>query len=171
MDSPEHLILFRRTPPALARRALKEFARTLRDQLARGRAFCCLITDDRELRRLNRRFLGRDYATDVLSFPEPRAPRALNVRSPSRPPGPSRLLSSPETSSLGDLAISAQTASRQAIEYGHSVEQEICVLMLHGVLHLLGMDHETGNGRMARTEALWRRKLDLPAGLIERVSA
>jgi len=171
MDSPEHLILFRRAPPVLARSALKEFARILRDQVARGRAFCCLITDDRELRRLNRRFLGRDYATDVLSFPEPRVPRALSVQSPSRPLAPSGLMSSSEKSSLGDLAISAQTASRQAMEHGHSVEEEICILMLHGLLHLLGMDHETGHGQMARTEISWRKKLGLPAGLIERVRA
>ena len=69
---------------------------------------------------------------------------------------------------LGELADLRQRAAAQAREYGHSLETEIAVLMLHGVLHLLGMDHETDRGRMARAEARWRKKLRLPGGLIER---
>ena len=71
---------------------------------------------------------------------------------------------------LGEIAISADRAAEQAREFGHSRLDEIRILMLHGVLHLLGMDHETDRGRMARAEARWRRKLDLPTGLIARAS-
>jgi probable rRNA maturation factor len=70
---------------------------------------------------------------------------------------------------LGDIAVSVGRASAQAREFGHSVEQEIQILMLHGVLHLLGMDHENDCGRMARAEKRWRAGLGLPNGLIERV--
>ena len=70
-----------------------------------------------------------------------------------------------------DLAISFDRAAAQAAELGHSVEDELCILMLHGLLHLAGMDHETDGGAMKRTEARWRKRLGLPAGLIERVKA
>jgi len=143
------LITYRRPPATLNRSTLARFARTAREQVARGKAFHCLITGDAELRSLNLRFRGKNSATDVLSFP-----------SGDRDP-------------IGEIAISLGRARSQAREYGHSVENEICILMLHGILHLLGMDHETPEtdaGRMARAELRWRKKLDLPAGLIERVS-
>jgi probable rRNA maturation factor len=144
MFPSDDLVSFRRAPDALRRTPIKEFARTLRDAVARGREFHCLITDDRELRRLNRRFLGHDYSTDVLSFPL----EGNGV--------------------LGDLAISAGRAAAQARALGHSQMDEIRILMLHGVLHLVGMDHETDRGRMARAETRWRKKLNLPPGLIAR---
>ncbi len=122
----------------------KEISKTV----AAGRRFSCLLTDDRELLRLNREFLGQDYATDVLSFPEP---------------GPDDF--------LGEMAISVERAKEQARSRGHRLDEEIGILMLHGLLHLLGMDHETDRGRMARAETRWRKKLGLPAGLIERVRA
>ena len=71
---------------------------------------------------------------------------------------------------LGDIAISLQRARAQAARYGHAIEKEIRILMLHGVLHLIGHDHESDSGRMARAEKRWRRALGLPGGLIERVS-
>ncbi len=104
--------------------------------------FTCLVTTDAELMELNRQFRRKDYATDVLSFP-----------------------------GTSELAISYQRARAQAAEFGHSVEDEIRILMLHGVLHLMGMDHETDQGKMARREATWRRKLELPTGLIQRAKA
>ena len=104
-------------------------------EVAKGGRFDCLITGDAELRRLNREFRGKDYATDVLSFPAARRPAIL-----------------------GDLAISAARARAQAREFGHTTEDEIRILMLHGVLHLLGMDHETDGGRMARAEKRWRAR-------------
>ena len=139
-------VTFRRVPETLRRRPVERFARTLESQVAKGRAFDCLITTDAELRRLNRDFRGHDFATDVLSFRE----AVLGAR-------------------LGDLAISLPRARAQAREFGHRTEQEIQILMLHGVLHLLGMDHEADNGRMARAEKRWRARLGLPNGLIERV--
>ena len=70
---------------------------------------------------------------------------------------------------LGEIAISVERATAQARRYGHSMLQELRILMLHGVLHLTGMDHETDGGRMARAEARWRKKLSLPGSLTERV--
>ena len=144
-EPPSSVVMFRRVPPRVRRRGIQRFARELHQTVAKGRGFECLICDDAELRRLNREFRGRDYATDVLSFPAAGGPEML-----------------------GSLAISCQRAADQAGRLGHSVEQEIRILMLHGLLHLLGMDHETDRGQMARTESRWRRRLELPAGLIER---
>jgi len=70
---------------------------------------------------------------------------------------------------VGDIAISIQRARAQARDFGHTTAQEIQILMLHGLLHLLGMDHESDGGRMARAEKRWRARLGLPDGLIERV--
>jgi probable rRNA maturation factor len=131
------------------------FARKLQEAIAHGRAFDCLITGDAEMRRLNRDFRGKDYATDVLSFPAP----------PDAAPDHNG-----EPAMLGDLAISALRARAQAREFGHSAEDEVRVLMLHGVLHLMGMDHETDEGKMARAEKRWRTRLGLPGGLIERAA-
>jgi probable rRNA maturation factor len=147
MPDSEPLVLFRRAPSGLRRGALEEFAAGLRDRVTRGRGFLCLLTDNSELRRLNRQFLGKNYPTDVLSFPAEAG-----------------------SSELGELAISGERAAAQAREFGHSVEDEIRILMLHGVLHLMGMDHEGDRGAMSRAETAWRKKLALPAGLIERVS-
>lgn len=154
MTSEENgTILFRRAPVQLDRRVLKQFRALLLQRVARGRDFSCLVTDDRELRRLNARFLHHDSPTDVLSFPAGQS-------------GPA----SEENAFLGEIAISAERASEQAREFGHSLEEEIRILMLHGLLHLLGHDHETDRGRMGRIERAWRAKLGLPAGLIERAS-
>jgi probable rRNA maturation factor len=72
---------------------------------------------------------------------------------------------------LGDLAVSADRAALQADVHGHDPNQEVCILMLHGLLHLLGYDHENDRGRMRRIESKWRTRLGLPAGLIERTRA
>ena len=110
-----------------------------------------VITIDRRIRRLNRLWRGIDKATDVLSFPA------------GADPGPAR--------HLGDVVISRETAARQARVEGHPLATELRVLALHGLLHLLGYDHEHDAGRMARTERRLRRQGGLPAGLIERGSA
>jgi len=96
---------------------------------------------------LNKQFLGQDYATDVLSFP-------------SGMPG-----------HLGELAISVERAEEQANSFGHTLVDEIRVLMLHGLLHLAGMDHETDRGAMSRAESKWRSHFDLPVTLISRTKA
>lgn len=140
------LITYRRKPARLDISQLGKFAETLRDRVARGRAFHCLVTSDAEMQRLNREFLRKDYATDVLSFP------------------------SDAGDYLGDLAISLARAREQAREHGHDLETEVRILMLHGVLHLLGMDHEADSGEMARAEKKWRKAFGLPNGLIERAA-
>jgi probable rRNA maturation factor len=129
-----------------SRRMARVFAKRLEAELTGGRPFTCLLTGDAEMRRLNRDFRRRDHATDVLSFP---SRQTLGF--------------------LGDVAISFPRARRQAAEFGHSVGQEIEILMLHGVLHLLGMDHESDKGQMARAENKWRAAFGLPGGLIARV--
>lgn len=138
--SPDDIpLLFRHTARGLRRGELAEFLR----RIARGRAVTCLLTDDRELRRLNQNFLGKNYATDVLSFPDEHG---------------------------GEIAISLDRARAQAREHGHSLHDEVRILMLHGVLHLAGFDHETDSGEMARAERRWRKRLGLPVGLIERAA-
>ena len=151
MSEPASTVLFRRFRRRLNRVRVRALARRLAREVAGGRAFACLVAGDTELRRLNREFLGRDYATDVLSFP---APCGTGLQ----PVG-----------SLGDIAISGRRAAAQARRLGHSLEDEIGILMLHGLLHLVGYDHERDGGRMARAEVRWRRALGLPAGLTERV--
>jgi probable rRNA maturation factor len=114
---------------------------------ARG-TLTVVVTTDRRIRSLNRTWRGVDAATDVLSFPG------------GDDPGPAP--------HLGDLVISRDTAARQARHQGHSLATELRVLALHGLLHLLGYDHEHDSGRMARIERRLRRQGGLPAGLIER---
>lgn len=147
------MVVFRRVPADLRPLAIRRYARKLQSLVARGRPFDCLIAGDAVLRRLNRDFRNRDYATDVLSFPAP---------PPARKSPPAR------TATLGDIAISLPRARAQAIRLGHRTEEEVRILMLHGLLHLLGMDHETDSGRTARAEKRWRARLGLPAGLLER---
>jgi len=107
-----------------------------------------LLTTDAAIKKLNRQFRGKNKATDVLSFPAS-GPAAEGM--------------------AGDLAISVTTALGQAMEQGHSLSTEIKVLILHGLLHLAGYDHEADEGQMARREKRLRAKLRLPAGLIERI--
>jgi probable rRNA maturation factor len=113
-----------------------------------------LLTTDAAIRGLNRKFRGKNKATDVLSFP-------------SESPFPG----SPAEDIAGDIAISVTTALGQAADHGHSLTTEIKVLILHGLLHLAGYDHEADSGQMARRERLLRGKLGLPQGLIERAEA
>lgn len=110
---------------------------------AKGALTIALVPDAR-IRALNRRFRGKDSATDVLSFP------------------------ADEPGVLGDVVIAAGVASRQAVEAGHSLQAEFRVLALHGLLHLLGYDHQHDDGRMARLERRLRVKGGLRKGLIER---
>ncbi len=131
------------------RAEVASFAAAVQQRVARGRTFTVLLTDDAELRRLNRKFRGQDKATDVLSFPA--------VPTPGGP--------------LGDIAISVDRAREQARGFGHTVANEVAILLLHGVLHLIGMDHEADDGEMRAAESRWRKKFGLPNGLIERVSA
>src|ERR1041385_7969333 len=103
-----------------------------------------LIASIKRLRELNRRFRRKNKPTDVLSFPRP---------------------------SGGDIAISAQIAGENAQRDGHNLATELKILVLHGMLHLAGHDHESDNGRMARLESRLRSQLNLPASLIDRTHA
>jgi len=111
-----------------------------------------LLAGDATLRRLNRTFRGKNKATDVLSFPAGDAGDGNGV------------------GVAGDLAISLEMAARQAARFGHSLRDEVRVLLLHGVLHLAGFDHETDAGEMTAREAELRRELGLETGLIARLS-
>jgi len=108
-----------------------------------------LLASDKTLRRLNREWRGKDKATDVLSFPA--AEEMATVYG-------------------GDLAVSLETAQRQAEEHGHSLRDEVKILLLHGLLHLSGMDHEVDAGEMAEREAELRKRLRLKSGLIARAA-
>jgi probable rRNA maturation factor len=108
-----------------------------------------LLADDATLRRLNKSFRGKNKATDVLSFPTP---------------------SEIAHHHAGDLAVSLETAAHQAATYGHTLRDEVRILLLHGLLHLSGEDHETDDGEMAAREIELRRELRLPTTLIERVT-
>ena len=169
--SPEgSTVAFRRHTAEARPRALLRFARKLQAGVAKGRAFHCRITGDAEMRRLNREFLGKDCTTDVLSFPGWQAEAPAPQLSKSFGGKVGQALPPANSAPLGDIAISLQRARAQARRYGHPTEIEIRILMLHGLLHLLGMDHEAGGGRMARAEKRWRARLRLPEGLIERVA-
>ena len=150
-DGP--IVSFRRAGTKVPRAEIREFAEQLLSDVAEGRRFEILLTDDRELKRLNKDFLGHDYPTDVLSFPSGLSPSGMSG------------------GFAGEIAISVNRAAEQAEEFGHTLAQEVKILMLHGVLHLLGMDHEKDRGAMARAEKRWRKHYQLPVSLIERVRA
>jgi probable rRNA maturation factor len=135
-------------------RALARFLLEAQSALRLRGHVTVLLTTDSAIRRLNRQFRGKNKATDVLSFP------SLTHVSKNRRHGAPIV--------VGDIAISVDTARRQAVAMGHALAVEIKVLMLHGLLHLGGYDHETDDGDMARREERLRAKLGLPHGLIER---
>lgn len=142
------MIIFRKRVSGLTSAALANFVgRASRATGLRG-AVNVLVTSSRELRALNSLFRREDKATDVLSFP------------PTLRDG-----------FAGDVAISAQIASRNAKLLGHSAADEIKILALHGILHLAGYDHENDAGEMEREEMRLRKNFGLPVGLIERNAA
>lgn len=129
------------SPTALTRFAVRaKKATRLRGEVT------VLVTGNRELQKLNREFRRKNKPTDVISFP------------------------SEVDGIAGDIAISAEIARANGQELGHGTLPELKVLILHGMLHLAGFDHETDNGEMARKETRLRRQLGLPAGLIERTN-
>jgi len=132
----------------VSRVGLVRFLRELQTAVGVRGEVAVLLASDMTLRKLNRQFRGKDKATDVLSFP----PSCMGGAQHG-----------------GDVAISFETARRQADEHGHELDEELRILMLHGLLHLAGMDHETDEGEMAERETKLRKKLKLPSGLIARV--
>jgi probable rRNA maturation factor len=135
---------------ALSRSTLSRFLTRARAAVGLEGEVELLLTSDAELKRLNRAFRNKNNATDILSFPTP-----------------------PEIADhhAGDLAISLETAARQATQFSHALSDELRILILHGLLHLSGLDHETDTGEMAAREAELRAALKLPANLIARVTA
>jgi len=122
---------------------------------ARGEVTIALVSDAR-VRALNRRYRGKDYATDVLSFP---ATESAMEREASA------------ERYLGDIVIATGVARRQARDLGHSLAAELRILALHGLLHLLGYDHERDRGRMRTLEQRLLRRSGVRDGLIERAHA
>ena len=117
-----------------------EFAAKAADALGQKQSSATIaFVSDKTIRQLNRQFRGVDKATDVLSFPA----------------------DDPNKTNLGDVAISVETATRQARENGLTFDQEVAQLILHGLLHLSGYNHETDNGEMNRLEVRLRKKLGI----------
>lgn len=138
----------------LTRARIMRFLRLARAAIGLEGEVHVLMADDVTLRRLNRQFRGKDKATDVLSFPA-----AVSTVFPG------------ERRIAGDLAISLEAAARQAKRFDHTLHDEVRVLILHGLLHLAGFDHEQDQGQMEAREAELRSELGLPGGLIERTLA
>ena len=144
-----YMVIFRRPVADLSEMALARFVARARRAARLKKTANVLVTTDRELRELNRRFRGQNHATDVLSFPASQGSEDF----------------------AGDIAISTEIATRNASELGHTAATEIKILALHGILHLAGYDHEHDRGEMGRKEQRMRKQLGLPAGLIERNGA
>ena len=134
---------------------------------ASGREVSVALVSDGFMRKLNHRFRQVDRATDVLSFCEEDAGDPAPVPAPARrTSGPS----DPTAPMLGDIVIATGVARRQARRARHSYATELRVLALHGLLHLLGYDHERDHGEMARVERRLRRRGGLDEGLVERMT-
>jgi probable rRNA maturation factor len=136
-----------RMRPSARERFARFLARTQREVGIRGEVHI-LLTDNAEMQRLNRRFRRKNRPTDVLSFPADNSNGARKT--------------------AGDIAISVEIARQNAAVLGHSLDIELKILILHGILHLAGYDHEDDNGEMASLENKLRTKMKLPAGLIHR---
>jgi len=150
------MILNRQRAVRLARRPLELFLRRVGDELGlEGADVTICLVSEAEIARMNEAFRKKKGPTDVLSFPA--ANRARPVAIPIRRGRRGSL----KGKYLGDVAISPATARRNARIYRRTLDSEIRILILHGVLHLLGYDHETDRGAMNRLEEKLRRRLGL----------
>ena len=141
MNGP--LILNRQRRHWVSVSRLRQFVSLLSHRLGLDSpTFTIVLVSDQAIRRLNRDFRNQDKPTDVLSFP-------------TGPEDPSHL----DNPGLGDMIISVETARRQAFARHHSLQRELCVLVIHGLLHLLGYDHEVDRGEMHRKELKLQREL------------
>lgn len=148
------MVIFEKPIAGLSKSALDRFVFAARHAAGLRGTVNVLVTNNAALRSLNRRFRGKNEATDVLSFPAPLS----EVTHPGK-----------RLPLAGEIAISADIAMQNALRLGHAAAHEVKVLALHGILHLVGFDHERDNGQMAREELNLRRKLGLPSALIERL--
>ena len=133
---------------SINKQGLSRFLKRARAAVGLQGAVDVILTSDAELKRLNRTFRGKNKATDILSFPA----------------------SAESDGVAGDLAVSLETAARQAAAHGHSLGDELRILLLHGLLHLDGEDHESDTGEMAEREATLRLRFKLPHSLIARAN-
>lgn len=141
------LIILKKKLAGVSERSLEAFAVRARKAAGVQGQVGVLITSSDDLRQLNRRFRRKDKPTDVLSFPAIVEDEA------------------------GDIAVSADIAGENAYLLGHSLDEELRILILHGILHLAGHDHEKDNGEMEALESELRERLKLPSSLIERTKA
>jgi len=141
--TPSRLEIDLLLPPRLRAPGLARWLQLVAPARARGAVSIAVVSDGR-VRTLNRQYRRKDQATDVLSFP------------------------AEHTGFLGDIVIAGGVARRQARVARHSLQTELRILALHGLLHLLGYDHEEDEGQMRRLERRLRRKGGLREGLIER---
>lgn len=139
------MIVNRQRQVSVSRHRVERLARRVAQAVGVApRRLTVALVSDREMRALNQRFRGRPTPTDVLSFP-------------AGHPRPRK----PGNGYLGDIVIAMATARRQARRLGHALHTELAFLLVHGVLHLLGYDHETDEGQMNRREHALRRRLGL----------
>jgi len=148
------MILNRQRAVRLVRRPLESFLRHVKNELGLEEVglTVCLVSDA-EIARMNETFRKKKGPTDVLSFPMVARRKSVQLRR-----GPKTIKAA---GYLGDIAISPATAQRYAKKYGRKLSSELRVLILHGVLHLLGYDHETDRGEMGRIERKLRKRLGL----------
>jgi probable rRNA maturation factor len=146
------MVMFSKPVPGLTQATLVRFLSRARKAVKLAGPVNVLVTGDAHMRELNHVFRKKNKPTDVLSFP----------------PQPTKQKSGKPAPFAGDLAISADIAAANAKQLGHPLAAEIKILVLHGLLHLAGYDHETDDGAMQRKEAKLRRELRLPESLIER---
>ena len=144
------MILNRQRAVRVARGPLEEFfRRVLREMNLRDSDITICFVSDAEIARMNLAFRGKKGPTDVLSFPAGTEKKKKTYTENT------------EKSYVGDIAIAPETARRYAKKNGRSLSNELRVLILHGVLHLLGYDHETDRGEMDRLERKMRRRFGL----------
>jgi probable rRNA maturation factor len=167
------MIVNRQRAVRVARRPLELFLRRLENELDLGDSVVTVrLVSDREIARMNEAFRKKKGPTDVLSFPAERQYRVFASRSKStyteggeNAKGTKKSRGRQESRAAeiywGDIAIAPETARRYARKNGRSLSNELRVLILHGVLHLLGYDHETDRGEMDRIERRMRRRFGL----------
>jgi len=141
------MLLLEHELPDVRERALALFAGKAQRAVGLRGDVVIFVTANEEMQKLNREYRRKNEPTDVLTFPS-QSPKLL-----------------------GDIAISVEIAAANAAELGHSTETEVKILILHGLLHLAGYDHESDNGNMQARETELRQQLKLPTGLIERAHA
>ena len=146
----KRVIIFQKRVARLSEPTLQAFLLRAKKAVKLKGTVNLLLTSSTAMRSLNRQFRAKDVPTDVLSFPSP----SLSPNQPAR--------------TAGDIAISVEIAAQNATKLGHSTAEEVKILVLHGILHLAGFDHERDNGQMAHKEATLRRTMGLPVALIER---